>query len=140
MEMEYLCTNCGQANDLDSEDAGEKIVCGSCGKQYGAVGEFLDETRQIQHCMICRCRDLYTQKDFNRKLGLGIVLIGAILAPFTKLISLLVCALIDLALYRLLPMITICYRCRAIYRGFPVNSRHGAFNLGIHDHYRSAKR
>jgi DNA-directed RNA polymerase subunit RPC12/RpoP len=137
--MEYLCTGCSQANELESGDTEKKIVCSSCGKQYGSFSEFL-EAGQIQHCMICRCRDLYTQKDFNRKLGVGIVLIGAILAPFTKLISLLICALIDLALYRLLPLITICYRCRAIYRGFPLNSRHTGFNLGIHDHYRSAER
>lgn len=139
MEMEYLCTGCGQANELESGEPEKSILCSSCGKQYGSVAEFL-EAGQIQHCMICRCRDLYTQKDFNRKLGLGIVLIGAILAPFTKLISLLICALIDLALYRLLPLITICYRCKAIYRGFPLNSRHAGFNLGIHDHYRSAER
>jgi hypothetical protein len=48
----------------------------------------------------------------------------------------IVCALIDLILYRVLPMITVCYRCRSIYRGFP-NSAHEGFNLGINDRYRS---
>ncbi len=65
---------------------------------------------------------------------------GAILAPFTKLISLFVCALIDLLLYLLLPVITICYRCGTIYRGFAKNSAHEGFNLGINDRYRSAER
>jgi hypothetical protein len=138
MEIEFRCAGCGSVNQL--EDSSKPVECVSCGKSYGAWNDFSGEQPGIQFCVICRCRDLYIQKDFNRKVGCGIAAIGALLAPFTKLISLLVCALIDLLLYFLLPVITICYRCATIYRGFPKNPAHEGFNLGINDRYRSAER
>ena len=118
----------------------EAIACRSCGKTYAPKNEFSDENSAIQFCAICRCRDLYVQKDFNRKVGCAIAVIGAVLAPFTKLISLFVCALIDLVLYLSLPPITVCYRCHSIYRGFSKNPNHEGFNLGINDRYRTDER
>ena len=138
MEIEYRCVDCGTVHH--EEEVESAIVCRSCGKSYGP---FLDEStpdHPVRFCAICRCRDLYIQKDFNRKLGLAIVVLGAVLAPFTKLISLLVCALIDLVLYLALPVITVCYRCHSIYRGFGKNPDHDGFNLGINDRYRAAER
>jgi len=137
-EIEFRCAACASVNQ--QEDFLKPVECVSCGKSYGALEDFSDEKTGVQFCVICRCRDLYIQKDFNRKLGCGIAVIGAVLAPFTKLISLLVCALIDLLLYLLLPVITICYRCGAIYRRFPKSPVHEGFNLGINDRYRSAER
>jgi hypothetical protein len=138
MEIEFRCAGCGTVNE--QEDSSKQVECRSCGKSYGIWNDFSDEQSGIQFCVICRCRDLYIQKDFNRKLGCGIAAIGAVLAPFTKLISLFVCALIDLVLYLTLPAITVCYRCHSIYRHFPKNPSHEGFNLGINDRYRSAER
>ncbi len=138
MEIEFRCAGCGSVNQ--QEDFSKTVQCISCNKSYGTLDDFCAEKSGIQFCVICRCRDLYVQKDFNRKVGCGIAVIGAVLAPFTKLISLFVCALIDLLLYLLLPVITICYRCATIYRAFPKNSNHEGFNLGINDRYRSAER
>ena len=138
MEIEFRCDGCGSVHQL--EDFSKPVACVSCGKSSGTWSEFFNEQTGIQFCIICRCRDLYIQKDFNRKVGCGIALIGALLAPFTKLISLLVCALIDLVLYLTLPAITVCYRCHSIYRHFPKNPAHEGFNLGINDRYRSAER
>ena len=138
MEIEYRCA-CGSVQEIESEDFAEFFRCSNCGKEYNDPA-FWKPDSGLQYCVICRCRDLYTQKDFNRKVGVGIAIIGAILAPFTKLISLFVCALIDLLLYKALPVISVCYRCHAIYRDFPKSSTHEGFNLGINDRYRSAER
>jgi hypothetical protein len=138
MEIEFRCAGCRSVNE--QQDSSKHVECRSCGKSYGTWSDFSDEQSGIQFCAICRCRDLYIQKDFNRKIGCGIAAIGALLAPFTKLISLLVCALIDLVLYLTLPAITVCYRCHSIYRHFPKNPAHEGFNLGINDRYRSAER
>jgi hypothetical protein len=134
MELEFRCTECKSINQKD--DLSHPIACESCGKSYGV----LEEKKPVEFCVICRCRDLYVQKDFNRKVGCAIATIGALLAPFTKLISLFVCALIDLVLYWMLPMISVCYRCGSIYRAFPKNPAHEGFNLGINDRYRAAER
>ena len=136
MEIEFRCT-CGSVNQIES-DFISPFNCATCGKQFSDL-EFWSQDSGVLYCVACRCRDLYIQKDFNRKVGLGIAILGAILAPFTKLISLLVCALIDLILYLALPVITVCYKCHAIYRDFP-EGKHEGFNLGINDRYRSAER
>jgi hypothetical protein len=124
-----------EATAIEFDDLSRRIHCNSCENDYGVVSEFADAKNGIQFCGVCRCRDLYKQKDFSRKVGCAIVAIGAILAPFTKLISLLVCALIDLVLYLVLPVITICYRCKGIYRDFADNPSQEGFNLGINDRY-----
>jgi hypothetical protein len=135
LEIEFRCAECDRHNAMDLEE-NSPVICEHCKKNFGNVNSFSSE-QGVSKCAICGCRDLFIQKDFNRKVGVIIVVIGAILAPFTKLISLFVCALIDLILYRVLPMITVCYRCHAIYRGFANNSNHEGFNLGINDRYRS---
>jgi hypothetical protein len=142
MEIEFLCPDCNHANqkEIADSDVAATFTCESCGKTFGPVNSYIEETKGLQRCVICGCRDLYTQKDFNRKVGCTIAAIGAILAPFTKLISLFVCALIDLLLYRLLPTILVCYRCKSIYRDFPPNAEHQPFNLGINDRYQASTR
>jgi hypothetical protein len=139
MEVDFQCPSCSKSNSLELHEIASPITCAFCEAKLEVSG-IIDENGHLQKCGICGCRDLYIQKDFNRKVGLAIVAIGAILAPFTKLISLLICALIDLILYRALPFITICYRCGSIYRGFRSNPDHQAFNLGINDRYRSKER
>jgi hypothetical protein len=135
MEVEFLCRECSRSNQIESDNPQEMVACSGCGKNYDSFSGFVNESNSLQYCGICGCRDLYTQKDFNRKIGCMIVLIGAVLAPFTKLISLFVCAAIDLILYRILPFITVCYRCKCIYRDFTPNPAHQGFNLGINDRY-----
>jgi hypothetical protein len=76
------------------------------------------------------------QRDFNQKVGLGIVVVGAALAPFTPYYaSLGVAAVVDAILYVLLPEITVCYRCHAHFRGYPRNPKHEAFDLHIAEQY-----
>ena len=137
MELEFLCPDCGRRNEFEPQSAQTENKCSSCGKNFGSASAFSDEKTGLRSCAICGCRDLYIQKDFNRTIGCAIVTVGAVLAPFTKLISLLICALIDFLLYQFLPLITVCYRCKSIYRGFARNPQHEGFNLGINDRYRS---
>ncbi|PWT92236.1 MAG: hypothetical protein C5B54_03875 [Acidobacteria bacterium] len=139
MEIEFRCPECHSSKEFESDDLNCEVRCDSCQKNFGSFASFTSD-KSVQYCAICGCRDLYTQKDFNRKVGCAIAALGAIFAPFTKLISLFVCALIDLLLYRFLPVITICYRCQTIYRDFPINPQHEGFNLGINDRYRAAER
>ncbi len=94
------------------------------------------ETRIVERCPACDSALLYVQRDFNQKVGLGVVVVGAILAPFTPFYSsLIVAALVDAGLYALLPEITVCYRCQAHFRGFVRNPRHQAFDLHIAEQY-----
>ena len=106
-----------------------------------------DEHSQIlQACPKCGCRDLFIRKDFPQKLGLTLVVIAA--ATFLMLAAwrhtfwvgalvLVGAAIVDAVLYALVPRITVCYRCRAEFRG-PINPDHAGFDLATGEKYRSA--
>jgi hypothetical protein len=95
---------------------------------------------RLVRCPVCGGKEFYAQRDFNRRLGLGLVVVGAILAWPTRGVSLLVVVLLDLALYFLLPRIAICYRCEAVFRGLPRDAGHPAFDLATEEKYRRIRR
>jgi hypothetical protein len=77
---------------------------------------------------VCGGHSFYLQKDFNQNLGCLIFIVGAVLAPFTYYLSLLAGLVLDLILYFVLPYATLCYTCRSIYRGYPRNPEHAAYD------------
>jgi hypothetical protein len=74
---------------------------------------------------------LYIQKDFNRKFGLWMFVVAAILSVPTWGLSLLVATLIDRILYYALGDVAICYGCNTQHRGFVKNPAHGDFDLHV---------
>ncbi len=96
-------------------------------------------------CPACGCRDLFVRKDFPQKLGLAVVVVAGlafvILAarPATFYLGawvLVAAAAVDGVLYFFVPKITVCYRCRAEFRGGPLNPEHGPFELAVAEKYR----
>lgn len=79
--------------------------------------------------MVCGGGFLYWQKDFNQKLGCALVAFGAIFVPWTYGLSLAVMALVDFVLYQFLPRVSVCYICKARYRGVPPHPDHKPFDL-----------
>jgi hypothetical protein len=95
----------------------------------------------VDRCPACGGEQLYVQRDFNQKAGLLIVILGAVLAPFTPYYaSLFAAALLDALLYAVLPEISVCYRCQAHFRGFLRNPKHQAFDLHLAEQYGSRSR
>jgi hypothetical protein len=80
-------------------------------------------------CAVCGSEFLYWQKDFNQKAGCALVALGAALVPWTYGLSLAVMALVDFVLYQLLPRVSVCYVCKARYRGVPPHPDHRPFDL-----------
>src|SRR5439155_13846641 len=111
--------------------------CANCGATRAlAVTDALRTSRIVEACQICENGLIYVQRDFNQKVGLGVVVLGAALAPFTPFYSsLFVAALVDAGLYALLPDVTVCYRCQAHMRGFARNPAHHAFDLHLAEQY-----
>ena len=87
-------------------------------------------------CCVCGHPELYAQKDFPRWLGLCIVAIAALLAPFTFYLSLVAAALLDLILYWTRGELLICYACAAVHRGFVNDPRHPRFDREIAERLR----
>ncbi len=115
--------------------------CAGCGHAIELHREAIVDDA-VHACPACGEPLLYKQKDFRQAIGCLVVVVAAILAPFTYYVSLGVAALIDLALYRLSDEVVICYRipCKAHVRGIAAGSKVGAFDLSIHDYYRMLAR
>ena len=91
----------------------------------------------VRNCVSCGHDAFYIQKDFNRNLGLTIVVIGVLGSllffsrnePVYGMVALVAMAAIDLLIYSLVGEVTVCYSCHAVYRGFRQNPEHEPFEL-----------
>jgi hypothetical protein len=95
-----------------------------------------DPNEILSVCRACGAKDLYLQKDFPRKIAIPIVILGIITVPWTYGFSLILVALIDFILYRTVAWMTVCYKCRAEYRGFAKNPLHKEFDRHLDELYR----
>ncbi|HKX11641.1 MAG TPA: hypothetical protein VJP40_00715 [bacterium] len=129
MQLRFHCPHCDLPMLISRWESLENFSCPSCKR---AIPTFVDakakQELELEHCLVCDCKQLFVQKSFNRNLGLGIVILGVILSFWTYGISLLVVAAIDLLLYWLLPPMAVCYRCDAEFRGFKKNPRFKLYN------------
>jgi hypothetical protein len=101
----------------------------------------------VERCWLCGNGEFYIQKDFNRRLGLTIV-VGSALVIFLIMLfkghlvgiyCLLAVALADWVAYQLRPEVTVCYLCQTIYRGFPLNPAHSGFYLGYEEKHKKLR-
>ena len=88
---------------------------------------------RVRSCPLCGCEHLYGQKDVNRILGCGLVLLGVVFVPWTYGLSLILLSAVDLVLYYRLPRAVVCYRCDTVYRDARPGPRQGEFDLLKHD-------
>ncbi|MFT5289332.1 MAG: hypothetical protein ACI82F_001393 [Planctomycetota bacterium] len=87
----------------------------------------------LKGCLACGHLELFTQRDFPRALGITIVVLAAVLAPWTNYISLGVAALLDFGLFHMSRKVVVCYLCEAEHRGFSERPRHPAFDREIEE-------
>jgi hypothetical protein len=97
----------------------------------------IDNEHFIRNCVSCGHDALYIQKDFNRNVGVAIVLVGSLISlyffsrsrPVYAMLALFASAGVDLLIYSLVGEVTVCYACHTVYRGFEKNPEHEAFDL-----------
>jgi hypothetical protein len=137
-EIAFACPRCRAEAVCGLEGRGR---CPACAAETNLdVSPSLRDERMVDVCPACGGAQLYVQRDFNQKVGLAIVIAGALLAPFTPYYSsLAAAAVLDAALYAVLPEITICYRCHAHFRGFRRNPKHQAFDLHVAEQYPTSR-
>ncbi len=117
------------------------LACTACGRTT-ALPEAAEAlaAAPFAPCPVCGSHDLYTQRDFNRKLGLSLAGIGLLLGPFTAWISTIVAIALDAVLYFVVPALVVCYSCRAQVRGLSKARRPAAFEIALHDVYKFDRR
>jgi hypothetical protein len=141
MQLVAKCPKCVAALPVAAADAPAAIKCGRCGREISlSITDAVRNDRAVDCCPVCSGADFYIRKDFNPRLGLTVVIIGALvsgvfywfgrdLIAYSILAS---AALIDLVVYRRLKDVTVCYRCHTEFRG-SYEPRAGAFDLHTAD-------
>ena len=137
--IKFDCPHCKafQTLTLPNESQSEfSFDCLGCKKQI-LISRLAGKT--ISGCPVCGCKDLYQQKDFPKKLGIALFLIGAVFAPWTYYLSLIVALIIDAILYPFFGWMQICYKCFTETRGWEKSPDLDRFNheIGAHYEYRS---
>ena len=134
MRIRIQCRTCGLPFKDRLEADTERVICPNCRETVELrQGGWSDDPPGVEECPVCGCRHLYRQRDFNRALGCSLVLVGAILVPWTYGLSLIVLSLVDLALYYRLRESVVCYRCDTVYRDARPGPRQKEFDLLKHD-------
>ncbi|MBI4575809.1 MAG: hypothetical protein HY722_06045 [Planctomycetes bacterium] len=89
---------------------------------------------------MCGSETSYRHRDFNRYLGIALVVGAGLLdlALETLPLCLVLMSALDLVLFRWLPEVTVCYGCEAILRGAPPGAEVGAFDLEVAERERLA--
>jgi hypothetical protein len=126
LEILAKCPKCDAALPLEAAESPAAIECGRCGRNIElGMSDQVRADRAVDRCPVCSGPDFYIRKDFDPKIGLIVVIIGAAtsgvfywfgrdMIAYGILAS---AALIDLAVYGRLKDVTVCYRCHTEFRG-----------------------
>jgi hypothetical protein len=137
----YLCSS-GMLESLRSE-----FACPNCRLPlYGRITK-AELSQPVNRCWVCGNEEFFLQKDFNRELGI-VILLGSVMVSLLSMLlighlfgifCLLIVFLVDWAIYHLLATVTVCYLCQSVYRGFPRNPGHEGFYLGSEEKYKKRR-
>ena len=126
MQVLVKCPQCDAGLPVDASRTPAQITCGACERVIAM--DWSDAVRAdeaVDKCPVCSGAEFYTRKDFNPKIGVTIVAIGASISAIfyyfkRDLIAysiLAVATLVDLVIYGRLKEVTVCYRCHSEFRG-----------------------
>jgi DNA-directed RNA polymerase subunit RPC12/RpoP len=120
------CPGCDAGLPVQSSEGATAIRCGRCGRELPLqLSDDVRADRAVDRCPLCGGADFYTRKDFDPKIGLTVVVIGAAISAgfywfgrdLVAYSILAGAALIDLIVYGRLKDLTVCYRCHTEFRG-----------------------
>lgn len=111
--------------------------CKQCKKPFNRslLGELI-KTKTVAKCPICESGDFWRDKKFPKKLGIVLVIIGAVLVPFTYGMSFIILFLLDMIMWFLLDWRINCYKCESEFTGFSHNDNIKPFDLKLYEYYR----
>ena len=126
MQILAKCPKCDAGLPVDAAEAPSTIRCGRCGRELALTfTDAVTADRAVDRCPVCGGEDFYLRKDFDPKIGLTVVIVGALISAVfywfgRDLVAygiLASAALIDLVVYGRLKDVTVCYRCHSEFRG-----------------------
>ena len=139
-----IACDCGyftQAKIQAGEDVARTLSCEHCGEELKLGGleadpRALDDAGGLWSCCACAHPELFTRRDLPQKVGVTVVVIAAILAPFTHYLSLVAAGIIDCVLFFLMPSVATCCVCLSEHRGYHSEPNHPRYDPEIADRVR----
>jgi hypothetical protein len=126
MDILAKCPQCDAGLPIHSSNAPERVACGACQREIPlSMSSAIRADAAVDVCPVCSGADFYIRKDFNPKIGLTIIIIGAVISgvfyfykrDFIAYSILGFATLVDLLIYGRLKFVTVCYRCHSEFRG-----------------------
>lgn len=125
MTAQITCKNCGSSIEIYPDTATQKAKCDVCDEIHELHFTKDHENSILRDCPLCERKDFYSQKDFNRKIGVIIFVMTSLISIFLwerygpiGLIAFPLVYLVDLFLFNFkkISYIAICYKCQTIFR------------------------
>ena len=141
MQILARCPRCDAGLPVLADEAPAVIRCGRCGSEIPLTfSDAVRSDRVVDRCPVCSGADFYVRKDFDPKVGLAVVIVGALISAVfywfgRDLVAYCIlagAALVDLVVYGRLKDVTVCYRCHTEFRG-AYERRAPAFDLHTAD-------
>ncbi len=142
MTVHFTCKNCGSGIHVYPEVSATLIKCDVCNQEQPVHFNQNHVNGILKVCPGCERQDFYSQKDFNRKLGVILFVVAAIistimlwvgLGPQWYLSTFIVLYAVDFFLFRRLNLVAICYKCDTIFRNVKNIDEIQGFNHEMHD-------
>ena len=139
-----IACECGYYTDTKvsaGESSARALSCAHCEATLSLAGlesdpRAVDDSGGLWACCACGHPELFTRRDLPQKIGITVVVIAAILAPFTNYLSLVVAGIIDFALFFAMPSVATCYVCLTEHRGYGPAPTHPRYDPEIADRVR----
>src|SRR5262249_31048250 len=81
MQIVAKCPKCDASLPIRTDDAPSAIKCGRCGREIPiALTDTVRADRTVDRCPVCGGADFYARKDFDPKVGLTVVIVGALVS------------------------------------------------------------
>lgn len=143
LSVRVACT-CGYYTSTKvhaGEFTARTLPCAHCGAELSLAGlegdpRAVDDSGGLWACCACGHPELFTRRDLPQKIGITVVVIAAILAPFTNYLSLVAAGIIDFALFFAMPSVATCYVCLTEHRGYGPAPTHPRYDPEIADRVR----
>lgn len=133
MEVQITCKECGSSIEVLPDHSASKVECNVCKHVQDVKFTSEHEHGILKECPVCSRQDFYKQVDFNRKIGVLLFIVAAILSIWTYGLSLVVLWLVDIFLLKKLSQVAICYKCLTNFRRLKNFTEIGDFDHEMND-------
>lgn len=147
MRLSFTCPACQHSIRTEVADDTQALQCGRCRWTRSVESGTVAGCRP-RRCAACGAADLWRQKDFPQRLGLALVVLGAVLSTIawanywivSAIGILMFFALADLLLFTFMGDVLVCYRCHAKHYPAEIDPDHQRFDLELAERYRQEQR